>query len=159
MPFLLWGVDEVLSNVVQYGFDSDFDLQKHKKEFQHYLEVIVDKEGTVMYAVPSHQEKLIAMACEENGWSREQLMEACPARFHYDFITWLLMLTQAVSVWTEFCMAPTPSQEQIEALTELRNGGVYEGTIPPKVIAPIPKDELLAKEGKPLWELTIQTSF
>lgn len=46
---------------MKYGVHSDFDIQKHKETFIDYLEVIIDVNGRIMYAVPSHQEKLIAM--------------------------------------------------------------------------------------------------
>ncbi len=143
-----------MGNVVQYDLQSSFDLESHKKVFQDYLEVIIDRNGTVMYAVPSHQEKLIQMACEENGWSREQLMDICPKRFHYDFISWLLLLVEAVSVWNNFCMAPAPNEAQIKALKELRDGKVYRGDIPDKPLPGVSKKELLAKEGRTIWEIT-----
>lgn len=46
-----------------YSIYCKFDLQKHKSHFINYLEVIVKPDGEVVYAVPSHQEKLIELAC------------------------------------------------------------------------------------------------
>ena len=57
-----------------YDVYSDFDIHKHKQTFRDYLEVIIDADGHIMYAVPSHQEKLIAMVMEHQGWTRQQLM-------------------------------------------------------------------------------------
>lgn len=47
-----------------YDLHSDFDIEQHKKIFIHYLEVVIDENGKIMYAVPSHQEKQITLACE-----------------------------------------------------------------------------------------------
>lgn len=46
-----------------YDIYCAFDLEKHKQTYVQYLEVVILEDGTVEYAVPSHQEKLIALAC------------------------------------------------------------------------------------------------
>ena len=43
-----------------YDIYCAFDLEKHKQTYVQYLEVVILEDGTVEYAVPSHQEKLIA---------------------------------------------------------------------------------------------------
>ena len=48
----------------EYNLQSEFDAEKHKEKYVNYLEVVIDENGTVMYAVPSHQEKVIEIACE-----------------------------------------------------------------------------------------------
>ena len=40
-----------------YDLYSKFDLEKHVRKYIHYTEVIIRPNGTVEYAVPSHQEK------------------------------------------------------------------------------------------------------
>ena len=55
-----------------------FDIGLHKRTFVDYFEVMLDTEGVVHYAVPSHQEFLIKRAMERNHWSREELNAACP---------------------------------------------------------------------------------
>lgn len=44
-----------------YDIYCAFDLEKHKQTYVQYLEVVILEDGTVEYAVPSHQEKLIAL--------------------------------------------------------------------------------------------------
>jgi len=56
-----------------YDLNSDFDIEQHKKTFIHYLEVVIDGNGKIMYAVPSHQEKLITLAREKLNVTREEL--------------------------------------------------------------------------------------
>lgn len=38
----------------EYNLYSQFDVSKHKQTYTNYLEVIIDSDGNVMYAVPSH---------------------------------------------------------------------------------------------------------
>ena len=44
---------------------SPFDVKVHKATFVNYLEVVILEDGTVEYAVPSHQEKMIRLGCEK----------------------------------------------------------------------------------------------
>lgn len=39
----------------KYTLYSKFDIDKHAETFINYLEVIIDENGVVHYAVPSHQ--------------------------------------------------------------------------------------------------------
>lgn len=40
----------------KYDVYSKFDLEKHKQRFENYFEVIIEEDGMIHYAVPSHQE-------------------------------------------------------------------------------------------------------
>lgn len=44
---------------------SPFSITVHKRTFTNYLEVVITSDGTIMYAVPSHQEMLIYLACKK----------------------------------------------------------------------------------------------
>lgn len=48
-------------DTMAYDIYCAFDLEKHKQTYVQYLEVVILEDGTVEYAVPSHQEKLIAL--------------------------------------------------------------------------------------------------
>lgn len=60
-------------DTMAYDIYCAFDLEKHKQTYVQYLEVVILEDGTVEYAVPSHQEKLIALACQKKGVSRQEL--------------------------------------------------------------------------------------
>lgn len=45
-----------------YTIYSGFNPKLHKQTFIHYLEVIIDENGKIMYAVPSHQDNMIKLA-------------------------------------------------------------------------------------------------
>ena len=51
-----------------YDIYCAFDLEKHKQTYVQYLEVVILEDGTVEYAVPSHQEKLIALRSFTQVW-------------------------------------------------------------------------------------------
>ena len=61
-----------------YDLYSEFDIEQHKKKYINYLEVLIEENGHVIYAVPSHQELAIKMACNALNLTRKQLDELCP---------------------------------------------------------------------------------
>lgn len=115
---------------MEYGIYSDFNPKLHKQTFIHYLEVIIDENGKIMYAVPSHQEKMIKLACEKLNVTREKLNEMCPEEYYFDFMTWLSKVSGACAVWENQAMGDKFTGEQIKALKMLKNDGLYLGEIP-----------------------------
>lgn len=114
----------------EYNLYCAFDIEKHKQTYIDYLEVVIDEDGTVMYAVPSHREKLIAMACAKTGMNREQLNAICPPEYYADFATWLCMVSGAVAVWNSCIVAADLTVKQIGALRRLKMAGLYHGAVP-----------------------------
>jgi hypothetical protein len=112
----------------EYSLYSEFDASLHRERYPHYLEVLIDRDGKVLYAVPSHQEKAIELACREKGWTRERLKKECPPEYYFDFLDWLLALSGSVSVWT-YAYKGEPNKNQKKTLVNLKNAGVYEGEI------------------------------
>ena len=114
-----------------YGTHSQFDIEKHKEAYPYdYLEVVITSDGTILYAIPSHSEKTTALACAKLGVTREELACMCPREYYADYITWLCMVAEAVSVWERYCVAPNPTVKQINALKRLKMAGLYKGRIP-----------------------------
>lgn len=114
----------------KYDVYCDFDLEKHKETYVNYLEVMIDKDGKIMYAVPSHQEKAIAMACEAKGINRAELEKMCPKEYYFDFLTWLLMQSGAMAVWNEYYQSYNVTRAQYASLRRLKLAGVYKGALP-----------------------------
>lgn len=106
---------------------SPFNIDTHKKTFINYLEVIINEEGTIMYAVPSHQEKLIGIACNKFEITREELYEKCPREYYADLMTWLCNITGCISVWNEFKIG-NPNNKQQKAIHDLFKHGLYRGS-------------------------------
>lgn len=116
------------------GYDvySPFDLEKHKQKYVNYLEVIIDHRGKVMYAVPSHNEKAAAIACDRLKVDRGQLMDMVPKEYYCAVNEWLCKVAQVVMVWTDGCVFYKPNFRQIAALRRLKLAGIYKGEIPKK---------------------------
>lgn len=131
---LLGGVDEE-----EYSVYSKFDKNKHKERYKHYLEVIIDRDGIVHYAVPSHQEKLIKMACEELKVDRDGLNQLVPEDYYFDMVTWLCMVTGSVSVWTQGLEYATITDKHYQTLKMLQDEGIYEGSLPDREEIPLGK--------------------
>lgn len=113
-----------------YDLHSDFDIEQHKETFIHYLEVVIDENGKIMYAVPSHQEKLISLACENLNITREELNAMCPKEYYFDFMIWLCKVSGACAIWENFIKFDKLTEQQIMALKMLKENGLYLGEIP-----------------------------
>lgn len=113
-----------------YDLYSKFDIKKHKEKYVDYLEVVILENGEVQYAVPSHQEKLIKMACLKKGICREELERSCPEEYWFNYLQWLCMQSGCVAVWNTFCRYESVSTAQIVMLRKLKKEGIYFGEIP-----------------------------
>lgn len=113
-----------------YSVYSNFDIEQHKKTFIHYLEVVIDEDGKIMYAVPSHQEKLIALACKRLNITREELESMCPQEHLFDFMIWLCKMSGSCAVWENFIQKDRLTGKQIKALRMLKDNGLYLAKIP-----------------------------
>lgn len=112
----------------EYSVYSNFDVEMHKKTFINYLEVVLLEDGTIEYAVPSHQEKLINLACKKQQISREDLYDKCPREYYADFMTWLSMESGAIPVWEKFYSGEL-NEKQRTSLEMLKQSGLYKGEI------------------------------
>lgn len=115
-----------------YDLYSKFDIEQHKQHYVHYLEVVMFPDGTVEYAVPSHQEKLIAICCDQLHVSRSELSEMCPEDYYFDFVTWLCNMSGCVSIWSGAITKPDNqplTNAQWEMLHKLQDEGLYEGEL------------------------------
>lgn len=113
-----------------YSMDSDFDIEQHKTTFTNYLEVIITRDGTVMYAVPSHQEKAMSLAVEELGKTAQEIADMCPKEYYFDYLNWLLSLTGSAAVWSTLIMAPSLTKAQVATLRRLKMAGLLKAPIP-----------------------------
>lgn len=112
-----------------YSVYSDFDLEQHKKTFTNYLEIIIETDGTISYAVPSHIEKACAIACKTLNVSRSELEDLCPPEYYMSWMEWVLKQSGAIAVWQNGFCGPVPNKKQQVALRRLRMNGVYTGPI------------------------------
>jgi len=89
-----------------------------------------------VYAIPSHKEKATALACAKLGVTRRELEEMCPREYYGDYLNWLLQISGSISVWNDFCVAPTVTKKQVASLRKLKLAGIYRGAIPALQKAP-----------------------
>jgi len=105
-----------------------FNIQTHKETFKNYLEVIIDEEGVVHYAVPSHQEFLIAHLVKTKYGTREALNDAVPREYWFDMMTWLCNESGMVSIWNDRYHGE-PNEAQRIAMAQLKEAGIYVGEV------------------------------
>lgn len=118
----------------EYSVYSPFDIKRHQETFINYLEVLILEDGTVVYAVPSHQEKALEIACKKLNKTKQEIEDMCPREYYCDFLTWLLGITGSISVWGTsseyFIVYKTINKKQIAMLKKLKKHGLYKGDIP-----------------------------
>lgn len=107
---------------------SPFDILTHKQTFTNYLEVLIDKEGVVHYAVPSHQEFAINYLVKNKYGTRDDLDAAVPREYWFDMMTWLSKESGLIFVWNNAYRGEA-NDKQIEKLNELKSAGLYSGDI------------------------------
>ena len=111
---------------------SEFNIETHKNTFINYLEVIIDDEGKIMYAVPSHMERLIEVYMERYNVTREEII--CKLTYEpsweygLDMSSWLCEKLHCICVWFD-CYKGKPNQIQLNKLKTLRLSGVYSGPV------------------------------
>lgn len=118
----------------EYNLYSKFDIQKHKENYINYLEVLILESGEVEYAVPSHQDKAVALACKKLNKTKKEIEDMCPREYYCDYLNWLLGITGSISVWgncaEHFIVYKTINKKQIATLKKLKKHGLYKGSIP-----------------------------
>lgn len=124
------GMKAYSGDLIDQTLHSPFDIETHKNVFVNYLEVIIDQEGVVHYAVPSHQEWLINKAIVVLGLSsREELCDECPDEYALSPMEWLTEVTGCVSIWDDHFIG-NPTTKQIKTMRELKDASIYRGNIP-----------------------------
>lgn len=109
-----------------------FDIETHKANFVHYLEVVIAPCGTVHYAVPSHQEFLIQTIMKQKNLTREEVVMACPEELRWDFLRWLCKESGGyLPVWEDFYENENLplTKEQKNALKKLKKHGLFRGAL------------------------------
>ena len=116
----------------QEVLNSPFDISTHKTTFTSYLEVIIDEDGEIFYAVPSHTHKLCEIYMNKVGISdyekaRKEIVEASWAA-SLDMCEYLCAKTGCIAVWFQGYRGD-PNQTQLNKLKTLRLSGVYMGPV------------------------------
>lgn len=97
-----------------------FDLLTHKSTFRNYLEVVIARNGAIVYANPSHTDVLARMYAMMTGGDA---IEDCPRSRYAEYDEWLMEQTGCVCVWN--CgYTGRPNERQAEALGMLRREGL-----------------------------------
>lgn len=112
-------------------FNEPFSIERHKLFPYISLEVIISPSGEVEYALPSHQEYLIAKAMEKNQWNRQELMDACPPNRYFSFLEWLIEKSGGyIPVWEQGVLDCPVTRKQANMLRKLKLAGLYKGVLP-----------------------------
>ena len=109
-----------------YDVYSPFDIEQHKKTYINYLEVIIIPDGTVMYAVPSHQMAVENYLMRNLDKTRDDVRAMCPVEMWGDYSQWLCDKSGCIMMWDRFFISPSNmTNEQVEKIKELQNEGLF----------------------------------
>lgn len=89
--------------------------------FINYCEIVIDRYGGIHMAVPSHEEKLIEMVCNDLGMidKKDIIQKYRESKTHMPPIEYLCSLIGAISIWYNGMCAPQVNNTQIHILTRL----------------------------------------
>ena len=120
--------------MAEYNVYSKFDIEKHAENFINYLEIVIDEQGEVHYAVPSHQMFMENIIKRQIGVIEFQNLIVCEEAIR-DYLPFLCKQTNCVPVWNEFYYGK-PNTKQLEVLKQLKSkkynhckNSLYQGEI------------------------------
>lgn len=114
-------------------YHQPFSIEMHKSMPYHVdLEVMIAPDGTVEYAMPSHQEYLIHKAMNRLQCSRTELEDACPKEFYTNYLAWLIPQSGGyIPVWENYVLPDIAiTKAQLATLKHLKLNGLYKGKLP-----------------------------
>ena len=117
----------------KYTVHSEFNIKKHNETFINYLEVIMYPSGKIEYAVPSHMEKLMAIAMKKYNQTRDQVDNECPEKYYSDYTYWLCRYTGCLAIYN-FSYYGKANRIQQKMLEKLKAEGLYKGEISGKAM-------------------------
>lgn len=98
----------------------DSFIQNHVHD--SYCEAILFDDGTISYAIPSHNEMLIRIALERDNITRNELDKAMP--IEASPVHWLTEYLNCSSLWFNSCISCNLTDLQKESLIKLQKVGV-----------------------------------
>lgn len=102
--------------------DTVFDIKTHNENFINYLEVIILQDGTVVYAVPSHQQKLLELYGNKYNITIEDIINKNIIPLCESPEDWIIYDLNVISVWYDFIIRPENiTKEQQEILDKLKS--------------------------------------
>ena len=113
---------------MEYSVYSKFDIDKHAATFINYLEVVIDENGEIHYAVPSHQIFMENVLKRKIGNADFEKLIMDDKEAWTDYLNWLCKQTKCVPVWNEFYYG-NPNDKQLQKLQQLKEKKLYQGDI------------------------------
>lgn len=111
-----FGSGNAYTSKEKYDVYSDFDIDKHAKNFINYLEVCISPEGKVYYAVPSHTqflEYVLEQQCVKNNKDYKKVIND---NLHY-WPNCLCDLTGYCMVWNDLIYKPSKGLTKAQQFT------------------------------------------
>lgn len=112
---------------------TNFSIEEHAKKHINYLEVIIEDDGTVYYAIPSHQRKLIQLYCDKNNLTEKELYDMIPITVSPEH--WMCYHGKYVAVWYEGIICSVDiTDAQIEILSRMIESGIMSNKFMSNVV-------------------------
>lgn len=102
-------------------------ISRHKSKYINYCEAIITEDGTIQYAIPSHQNKLIELygvpmsqgqVLDYDGKEFTDLKNKVPVQANFTY--WLADYLNAVIIWYDYTVFPLNyTKDQISVVKSL----------------------------------------
>ena len=105
----------------KYSIEEFIELtKKNPDEWNHYCEIIIDNDGQVILARPSHQICLLQYYCDKENIKMENIEEYIPREFSP--VHFIVDKYDLISVWYESILSSSkgPNEAQLKSLGLLR---------------------------------------
>lgn len=93
---------------------SPFDFNVHKKTFFNYLEVVILENGTIEYATPSHERKLLEVTTKKFNIDEEKLYESfekdAMSMWYFEICSYNTKCMTITNDYAKFWFKPTEAQ-------------------------------------------------
>ena len=94
-----------------------FDINLHTQTFKHYCELIILENGTAVYAIPSHHEKLIELYLQKYNITKQEFMEKY--KYNMNWINDILTDMNCVLVWYDNIVYNKLNSKQLDTISLL----------------------------------------
>ena len=105
----------------KYSIEEFIELtKKNPDEWNHYCEIIIDNDGQVLLARPSHQICLLQYYCDKENVKMEDVEEYIPREFSPEHF--IVDKYDLISVWYESILSSSkgPNEAQLKSLELLK---------------------------------------
>ena len=116
-----------MNDIKEYNVYSEFDMDKHKEKYINYLEIVIERNGKIHYAVPSHIKRLERLMMEMYHMTYNEIYSMynndSDSDSFMEYVYWLMDKTGAITVYNNMYRGKA-NRVQLSVMKQLVDRGV-----------------------------------